>query len=238
MSGRQSPVTPELSTSGTPVVLRTNTLVVTSLPLSFFEPVVLEALKLHFESYGDVHTWAPLKAFARVFLIYYDEEAAELAKDACDNLYVKETGESPATLLRVFRADPTPLAQLVNPDLLRPPELEKNFLISPPGSPPVGWEQIREEPPNHAPLADDLIAALKKLQLQREAPGQHGIEVLIEPEDGGGIRICVEDCGGDIPATLDEAEEGEQRFYNLGLISKAKLQFKPAPTAMPPMPMS
>lgn len=54
---------------------------------------MLEALRAHFESYGDVHTWAPLKAFARVFLIYYDEEAAELAKEACDNLYVKETAE-------------------------------------------------------------------------------------------------------------------------------------------------
>lgn len=91
MSGRQSPTTPELSTSETPAVSRTNTLVVTSLPPSFFEPVVLEALKLHFESYGDVHTWAPLRAFARVFLIYYDEEAAELAKEACDSLYVQET---------------------------------------------------------------------------------------------------------------------------------------------------
>lgn len=93
MSGRQSPTTPELTASDTPVVSRTNTLVVTSLPPSFFEPVVLEALRAHFESYGDVHTWAPLKAFARVFLIYYDEEAAELAKEACDNLYVKETAE-------------------------------------------------------------------------------------------------------------------------------------------------
>jgi hypothetical protein len=91
MSGQQSPTTPDLTASETPVSSRTNTLVITSLPQSFFDPLVLDALRTHFESYGDVHTWAPLKAFARIFLIYYDEEAAELAKETCDNLYVEGT---------------------------------------------------------------------------------------------------------------------------------------------------
>ena len=90
-SGQRTPSTPELTSSETPSVTRTNTLVITSLPLSFFEPIVLEALKSHFESYGDVHTWAPLKAFARIIVIYYDEEAAELAKETCDNLRIGET---------------------------------------------------------------------------------------------------------------------------------------------------
>ncbi|KAF9583264.1 carbohydrate-binding module 1 protein [Lunasporangiospora selenospora] len=47
--------------------------------------------------------------------------------------------------------------------LLHPPELEKNWLISPPGSPPVGWSQIREDPPNTVHLADDLVKALIEL---------------------------------------------------------------------------
>lgn len=131
--------------------------------------------------------------------------------------------------MRVFRADPTPLDQLDNPDLLRPPKLEKNFLISPPGSPPVGWEQIVEEPPNHSPLADDLIAALKKLQVEREGSG-HEFAVLIEPEEGAGIRICVEDCGGDIP----DAPEDEEEMRRLNFLS-TRSKAKPAPTAMPPM---
>lgn len=72
-------------------VTRTNTLVITSLPPSFFAPAVLEALRTHFESYGEVHTWAPIRAFARIILIYYDEEAAELAKEDCDSILVGET---------------------------------------------------------------------------------------------------------------------------------------------------
>jgi hypothetical protein len=49
-----------------------------------------------------------------------------------------------------------------NPDgYLHPPEPEKLFLISPPASPPVGWEQKLEDPP----IVDlNLIAAIVQLQ--------------------------------------------------------------------------
>ncbi|CAF0989764.1 unnamed protein product [Rotaria sordida] len=49
-----------------------------------------------------------------------------------------------------------------NPDThLRPPEPEKLFLISPPASPPVGWEQKLEDPP----IVDlNLLAAVAQLQ--------------------------------------------------------------------------
>jgi hypothetical protein len=46
---------------------------------------------------------------------------------------------------------------------LHPPELEKNWLISPPGSPPIGWSQVREDPPNSLHLADDLVKALLEM---------------------------------------------------------------------------
>ncbi|KAI9217941.1 hypothetical protein BC828DRAFT_237207 [Blastocladiella britannica] len=41
---------------------------------------------------------------------------------------------------------------------LAPPKCGKMHLISPPGSPPLGWEQIDESHPNPDPLADDLHA--------------------------------------------------------------------------------
>lgn len=135
----------------------------------------------------------------------------------------------------MYRADPTPLEQLSNPDLLRPPALEKNFLISPPGSPPEGWEQIREEPPNSTPLADDLITALKQLKFERDGPGKTGVEVLIAPEEGVGISIYVEDCGDGTGAVSSEREEHDWKF---GLHKPPSKTMKPMPTALPPMTAS
>lgn len=48
-------------------------------------------------------------------------------------------------------------------DHLLPPITDRNFLISPPGSPPIGWEPIKEDPPNRETLAVDLMEALRKL---------------------------------------------------------------------------
>lgn len=50
---------------------------------------------------------------------------------------------------------------------LLPPNTDRNFLISPPGSPPIGWEPIREDPPNRETLAGDLIEALRRLASAR-----------------------------------------------------------------------
>ncbi|KAF0554864.1 Calcipressin-domain-containing protein [Gigaspora margarita] len=49
-----------------------------------------------------------------------------------------------------------------NTRYLKVPEFEKNLLISPPGSPPVGWVQSREDRPNSTTLSDDLVHALAK----------------------------------------------------------------------------
>lgn len=44
--------------------------------------------------------------------------------------------------------------------MLKVPEAERNFLISPPGSPCEDWQQTRESPPNTAVLASDLTHAI------------------------------------------------------------------------------
>jgi hypothetical protein len=53
-----------------------------------------------------------------------------------------------------------------SPFHLRPPIPERNFLISPPGSPPVGWVPVKEDPPNESPLAQDLMDALERVKAQ------------------------------------------------------------------------
>ena len=123
----------------------------------------------------------------------------------------------------MYRAEPTPLDQLTNPDLLRPPQLEKNFLISPPGSPPVGWEQVREDPPNSTPLADDLIAALRRLQVEQDGP------IVVETENDEGITIFVEDCDPTAPQVEVPDEDEEEWIYG-----QTRRQYKPTPAALPP----
>ena len=135
--------------------------------------------------------------------------------------------------MRVYRGDPTPLSPTDGEEgnhYLRPPAIEKNFLISPPGSPPVGWEQIREDPPNATPLAHDLMTALQKLHLQQGSHSESGVEVLIEPDEAeAGIAIYVEDCD------RESREEEEEKDWAYGERSPSRLKWKPVPTAMPAM---
>jgi len=215
---------------------RTNTLVLTQLPKPFFHPRVMNALRNHFASHGKIRAWAPLRTFSRVVLVYESEDSADEAKAHSDGLPIDATPETPAFVLRVFRGDPTPATPPDGRAYLRPPAIEKNFLISPPGSPPVGWEQVVEEPPNAAPLADDLIAALRNLQLTAgtaaQGGGGSGREMLLDPEDGAGIGVFVEDC--DLLERAGEYDEGLDWAY--GEDNPSRLVYKPAPTALPPMP--
>ncbi|EIW60953.1 Calcipressin [Trametes versicolor FP-101664 SS1] len=226
--------------SSTPSPQRTNTLVITRVPPRFFEPLIQGALRSHFEAYGPLHTWAPIKGLARIFLVYYSDEDAEIAKESNDGLVLGEMQDHPEVVLRVYRADPTPIESDETQEhnhYLRPPANEKNFLISPPGSPPVGWEQLREDPPNSTPLAHDLITALKKLEIQAEQERRGpGPEVLLEPEEGVGISVFVEDC--DAVETAPQDDVGDDWVY--GDTAPSRQRWRPTPTSMPPtsMPVS
>ena len=144
--------------------------------------------------------------------------------------------------MKVYRADRTEIDRDTSEDYLRPPALEKNFLISPPGSPPVGWEQIREDPPNATPLAEDLIQALRKLEVEAQfqktkVEGQRGLELLLAPEDSAdGISVYVENCDiaeDEDEITIDIDESGEGWAY--GESSPYHIPpFKFVPTALPP----
>jgi len=248
MDGDQPPVTPGVE--------RTNTIAITQLPKAFFHPLILDVLRSHFESYGEINRWIPLPGFGgRIMVVYYDEQHAEMAKLECDPIILENLSRAEAdghihhstepVTLRVYRADPNPLLPAENTpytvpeqNYLRPPATDKNFLISPPGSPPVGWEQIREDPPNATPLADDLMDALRKLQLTERrrrgsgsSSGSEGrFEVLLEPEEGEeGVRVCVEDCDG----PMDYTERDEEWVYGETMPSRDRWQI--LPTAMPPM---
>ncbi|KAH9857495.1 Calcipressin [Lenzites betulinus] len=224
---------PSLTISRPSSPQRTNTLVITRVPTHFFVPLIQEALRSHFSTYGPLHTWAPIKGLARIIMVYFSEEDAEIAKESNDGLILGEMQDHPEVVLRVYRADPTPIETSETHEhnhYLRPPVNDKNFLISPPGSPPVGWEQIREDPPNSTPLAHDLMHALKRLELQAEQESRGpGREVLLEPEDGVGISVFVEDCDADDTAQQDGGDDE----WTYGETAPSRLRWRPTPTAMP-----
>lgn len=93
-----------------------------------------------------------------------------------------------ADRIRVYFGQPTP----INPEdqHLQAPKSQKLFFISPPPSPPAGWEIREEEAPNKEVHAEDLASALSKLHAR---PGQgDGSELAAlrdEGESGGGRDV-------------------------------------------------
>lgn len=117
---------------------------------------------------------------------------------------------------------------------LQAPKSQKMFFISPPPSPPMGWEMRDEEPPNKDVHAEDLAAALSRLHAkpgpddalndnsmtssaglragrQRSGTGT----VVYDPQDHGDSpdlpAIAVEDTS-DSPEDMSPMEGVERKF--------------------------
>jgi hypothetical protein len=185
-------------------------MIITGLAQSFFQPQVMSVLRDKIASCGEIHTWATLKSFGRVIAVFYTEDEAENVREACDGLQIPHPSAQEPTIIRVYRGTPTVLNPAPELITLQVPHQEKNFLISPPGSPPVGWEPATEEPPNTDTLASDLITALQKLQFSHSRRlDSQGREILMAPEEGEeGLAVFVEDCDSNgEPKTPEEVEE-------------------------------
>jgi hypothetical protein len=138
-----------------PEIVVTNTLIVTNLSREAFLPENLAELRDRLERHGKIYKMVPIKSFLRILAIFYQTNDAKNAKRFCDR------GELLNKTLRIYYGQHTPLYDEVdNSRHLSVPELEKNWLVSPPCSPPVGWTQIKEDRPNSNTLADDLVHAL------------------------------------------------------------------------------
>ncbi|CDU24044.1 uncharacterized protein SPSC_02673 [Sporisorium scitamineum] len=151
----------------------TNTLILSNLPVEFFIPHICSLLLSLLNTYGPMVRWTPLPSVRRAVVVFEHTEGAALAKAGLDRLVLpfedsdvqgvqRASDEDDGTILRaVFGPVTDPTAEL---ETLAVPTTDKNFLISPPGSPPVGWEPIREDPPNRDTLAEDLMKALADLR--------------------------------------------------------------------------
>ncbi|KAK3321002.1 BcRCN1, regulator of calcineurin [Cercophora scortea] len=135
-----------------------NTLIFTNLSsLDIFSADNLQTIRELISQTAPIHSWAPLKSFRRIIVSFFDEEAAIAVRRVWDNEAV--LGER----CRVYFGQPTPIeaAQDIH---LALPDAGKLFFISPPPSPPHGWEMKLEDAPNKMVHADDLAEALAKLR--------------------------------------------------------------------------
>ena len=68
---------------------------------------------------------------------------------------------------RIYFGEPTPIE--IADQHLHAPQSQKMFFISPPPSPPFGWEMRNEGPPNKEVHAEDLASALAGLRQRPDA---------------------------------------------------------------------
>lgn len=188
----------------------TNSLILVHLPDEIFtQPPLAASLLDLLYAYGNLASWTPLASFGRALIVYKEIQGAQRAKEALDRLVIplveegtveeinpdsfdipikqsaQAQGQNGDLALRAYFGPMTTVksAQDDEIDHLAVPTTDRNFLISPPGSPPVGWEPIKEDPPNRDTLADDLIRALGSLRDKGLGVHSHQPRVLERNND-------------------------------------------------------
>ncbi|KAB5586036.1 calcipressin-like protein [Coniochaeta sp. 2T2.1] len=162
-SSRKSTLTLDLSNLPplTQPAVPSNTLIFTNLSdIDIFRPDNLQTIRDLIQATVPIHSWAPLKSFRRIIVSFFDEQAAIQIRSVWDGESI--LGER----CRVYFGAPTPLDLADKDHHLALPDAGKLFFISPPPSPPHGWEMKLEDAPNKMVHADDLAEALAKLRHQ------------------------------------------------------------------------
>jgi hypothetical protein len=144
---------PPLSTPTPP----SNTLLITGLAsLEIFTSSVLESISTAINEHATIHIFAPLKSFRRIVVSFYTVEDAIKIRKVLDGESIMDNR------VRVYFGSQTKIGD--EEKYLHLPKSDKLFFISPPPSPPMGWQMRDEEPPNKDVHAEDLAHALSKLQ--------------------------------------------------------------------------
>ncbi|KAF3910725.1 Calcipressin-2 [Orbilia brochopaga] len=164
----------------------TNTLLITNLKdAEIFRAEHLQGLRDIIACSAPLASWSPLKSFARIVCSFYSEEDA-----------IKVRGELDGEMLmghrmRIYFGTHTPVTPPTDQHL-QAPESQKLFFISPPPSPPVGWESRNEEPPNTVIMPEDLASALSKLSWNvREATTPSPLEAKEQPSATSGDASAI-----------------------------------------------
>jgi hypothetical protein len=139
-------------------------------------------LRNHFEEtfkkFDPSATFQYFKSFRRVRVNYETAMSAARARIQCHQMKIGDEVINCyfAGTLSSNKSDP-------NDVHLHPPKLEKQFLISPPASPPVGWQPSGEAQPV---LNVDLLSALANLT----PGGTHELHPQSESQPGIVVHVC------------------------------------------------
>ncbi|XP_003746523.1 calcipressin-2 [Galendromus occidentalis] len=158
----------------------------TSIIVTNMEPGVFRNLDLRndfesiFRNFDGDATFQYLKSFRRVRVNFTSSQAAAEARIQCHDLKFGENR------LACYFAQHVDKENNNDDPHLQPPLPYKQFLISPPASPPVGWEPVAEAEPT---INYDILSALANL-----APGEtHELHPPSEKHPGIIVHVCEED---------------------------------------------
>ncbi|KAL8943372.1 MAG: hypothetical protein Q9211_001011 [Gyalolechia sp. 1 TL-2023] len=142
-----------------------NTLLITNLlDPAIFHPTSLLQIRTLISNQTPLHSFSALKSFRRIIASFYTISDAITIHNVLSSTLIMSSRP------RVYFGKPTPIE--VMDQHLHAPQSQKMFFISPPPSPPFGWEVREEGPPNKEVHAEDLAIALAGLRQRPEALGQ------------------------------------------------------------------
>lgn len=137
------------------------------------------------------------KSFRRARLDFSDQQAATKARIIMNQI---KFGDEQ---INCYFAEISDKNSNTTDHLLKPPALEKQFLISPPASPPEGWEPVEEAQPI---LNIDLQSALANL-----VPGQAH---ELHPPTCNQPGIVVHVCGQTTKQDSSNNDDHDDGFFN------------------------
>jgi len=167
----------------------TNTLLITNLlTQDIFTQSTLAEIRTLIDGSAPIHAFSPLKSLRRIICSFHTVDDAIRIRQLLDGEFIM------GDRVRIYFGEHTPI--VVEDQHLAAPKSQKMFFISPPPSPPFGWEVREEAAPNKEVVAEDLAKALAGL---REKKGPRGD---LDMREGSAKRSTGE---------RDGAEEGRTR---------------------------
>ncbi|XP_053273408.1 calcipressin-1 isoform X1 [Pleuronectes platessa] len=170
-----------------------NALIACRVPEDLFGEGILKAsFEALFRSFDPEVQFQYFRSFRRVRISFSDALAAAEAR-----LRLHKTDFS-GKEMRLYFAQSVHIGS----PRLEPPKPDKQFLISPPASPPVGWEQSKDAMPV---VNYDLLCAISKL-----GPGdKYELQTATPTTPSVVVHVC-EDERGDSSAPDDDSEQDDQ----------------------------